>query len=490
MIGTLNGLLWGNGMLILIFGVGLIMSLSMGFPQIRKIPTMIKLLFNGKESDSGLSSFQAFTLAIAGRVGTGNIVGVATAVGFGGPGALFWMWCTALIGASLAYVEAAMSQLHKRRIDGEYRGGWVYYFHDKLGVVAGCVAALIFIAVQCFTQTWVHTAAMTTALNDAFGIPPLATGIVISALLAIIVIGGAKRVGHFAEIVVPIMSVIYILMALIVLFANVSQIPAAFALIFKSAFGVGPIAGAALGTAMQWGVKRAIFSSEIGFGNASAPAASAEVSHPAKQGLVQAFSVYVDTLFVCTATGLTLVITGCYNVTSPDGTLLFTGISESIPAGSGWVMEAFSTVFGFAPQFVGIALFFFAFTTILNQNYSANTYMSWFFRDKDVQPMWSKWVINIIYLVCPIIGAFFTMQGAWDVGDVGIGLTVWVNTLFLIFFGLVPCRKLLKNFEMHQKAGEDEIFDPDEFEGEKFDNADLDLWRDIRDGYRKGALKE
>jgi AGCS family alanine or glycine:cation symporter len=241
---------------------------------------------------------------------------------------------------------------------------------------------------------------------------------------------------------------------------------------------------------MQWGVKRAIFSSEIGFANASAPAASAEVSHPAKQGLVQAFSVYVDTLFVCTATGLTLVITGCYNVTSPDGTFLFTGISESIPAGSGWVMEAFSTVFGFAPQFVGIALFFFAFTTILNQNYSANTYMSWFFRDKEVQPMWSKWVVNIIYLVCPIIGAFFTMQGAWDVGDVGIGLTVWVNTLFLIFFGLVPCRKLLKNFEMHQKAGEDEIFDPDEFEGETFDNADLDLWRDIRDGYRKGALKE
>ena len=357
-------------------------------------------------------------------------------------------------------------------------------------MVAGCVAALIFIAVQCFTQTWVHTAAMTTALNDAFGIPPLATGIVISALLAIIVIGGAKRVGHFAEVVVPIMSVIYILMALIVLFANVSQIPAAFVLIFKSAFGVGPIAGAALGTAMQWGVKRAIFSSEIGFGNASAPAASAEVSHPAKQGLVQAFSVYVDTLFVCTATGLTLVITGCYNVTSPDGVMLFNGISESIPAGSGWVMEAFSTVFGFAPQFVGIALFFFAFTTILNQNYSANTYMSWFFRDKDVQPMWSKWVINIIYLVCPIIGAFFTMQGAWDVGDVGIGLTVWVNTLFLIFFGLIPCRKLLKNFEMHQKAGEDEIFDPDEFEGETFDNADLDLWRDIRDGYRKGALKE
>ncbi len=145
---------------------------------------------------------------------------------------------------------------------------------------------------------------------------------------------------------------------------------------------------------------------------------------------------------------------------------------------------------GFAPQFVGIALFFFAFTTILNQNYSANTYMSWFFRDREVQPMWSKWVVNIIYLVCPIIGAFFTMQGAWDVGDVGIGLTVWVNTLFLIFFGLVPCRKLLKNFEMHQKAGEDEIFDPDEFEGETFDNADLDLWRDIRDGYRKGALKE
>ena len=197
-IGKINTALWSNPMLFLALGSGLIFTICLRFVQVRKLKTMVGLLFNGKASDHGLSSFQAFTLAIAGRVGTGNIVGVATAICAGGPGALFWMWMIAIVGSATTFVECTLSQLHKKKIDGEYKGGWVYYIGDKWKVIGG-ICSVLFIATLAFTQTLVHSNAMSTALTNAFGIPPIVCGIVIAVILGAIVFGGVKVIARVAE---------------------------------------------------------------------------------------------------------------------------------------------------------------------------------------------------------------------------------------------------------------------------------------------------
>ena len=487
-IGKINTALWSNPMLFLALGSGLIFTICLRFVQVRKLKTMVGLLFNGQASEHGLSSFQAFTLAIAGRVGTGNIVGVATAICAGGPGALFWMWMIAIVGSATTFVECTLSQLHKKKIDGEYKGGWVYYIGDKWKVVGG-ICSVLFIATLAFTQTLVHSNAMSTALANAFHVPPIACGIVVAIALAAIVFGGVKVIGRVAEIVVPIMSGIYILVALIILVVNYQAIPAAFSLIFKSAFGADQIIGAAMGSAMIWGTKRAIFSSETGMATSTPSAASAEVSHPAKQGLVQSFSVYIDTLFVCTATGLMLIITGCYSVQGADGSYLFTGMGE-VGADATWVQAAVSTLMPtFGSKFVAIALFFFAFTTILNQCYSTACSVSYFFVDKGHEPQWVTKACYAVFCLAAVYGSVIAANRAWDLGDTGLGLIVWINYLFLLLSCPVAI-KLLRDYERQQKLGLDPVFDPDQFKGVKgFEHVDMSLWREIRDKFKSGQLK-
>lgn len=486
-IGKINTALWSNPMLFLALGSGLIFTIALRFVQVRKLKSMVGLLFSGKASENGLSSFQAFTLAIAGRVGTGNIVGVATAICAGGPGALFWMWMIAIVGSATTFVECTLSQLHKKKVNGEYKGGWVYYIGDKWKVI-GAICSVLFIATLAFTQTLVHSNAMSTALSNAFSVPPLVCGIVIAVALAAIVFGGVKVIGRVAEIVVPIMSVIYILVALIILAVNYQAIPAAFSLIFKSAFGVDQVIGAAMGSAMIWGTKRAIFSSETGMATSTPSAASAEVSHPAKQGLVQAFSVYIDTLFVCTATGLMLIITGCYSVQGADGSFLFTGMG-AVGADATWVQAAVNTLLPFGSQFVAIALFFFAFTTILNQCYSTASSVSYFFVGKGREPAWVTKVCYGVFCLAAIYGSVIAANRAWDLGDTGLGLIVWINYLFLLL-SMPVAVKLLRDFERQQKLGVDPVFDPDDFKDVKgFDHFDMGVWREIRDKFKSGQLK-
>ena len=273
---------------------------------------------------------------------------------------------------------------------------------------------------------------MSTALANAFHVPPIACGIVVAIALAAIVFGGVKVIGRVAEIVVPIMSGIYILVTLIILVVNYQAIPAAFSLIFKSAFGADQIIGAAMGSAMIWSTKRAIFSSETGMATSTPSAASAEVSHPAKQGLVQSFSVYIDTLFVCTATGLMLIITGCYSVQSADSGYLFTDMGE-VGADATWVQAAVSTLMPtFGSKFVAIAPFFFAFTTILNQCYSTACSVSYFFVDKGHEPQWVTKACYAVFCLADVYGSVIAANRAWDLGDTGLGLIVWINYLFLL----------------------------------------------------------
>lgn len=488
LIGKANTALWANPMLILALGTGIILTVAMKVPQIRMIPTMVKLLFNGKASDSGLSSFQAFTLAIAGRVGTGNIAGVATAVCMGGPGAIFWMWIIAIVGSATTFVECSMSQLHKKKIDGEYKGGWVFYIGDKFKIL-GAIAAILFIATLAFTQTGVHSNTISSAIANGFGVPKYVGGILIAIMLSLIVFGGAKRIGKAAELIVPFMSGIYIVAALVVLAFNYNAIPGAFATIFKGAFGADQVIGAAMGSAMIWGTKRAIFSSETGMATSTPSAASAEVSHPAKQGLVQAFSIYIDTLFVCTATGLMLVVTGSYNVLDADGNMLHMGLGKAIEAGPIWVQTALDTVLPFGSEFVAFAMFFFGFTTILNQTYSSAVSVGYFFQKQGTQPKLLTYAVYGVFIIGAIYGSFIPAANAWSLGDTGLGIIVWVNYLFLLGSMGVGF-KLLKDFEEQKKSGIDPVFDPDKFANEKgFKHFDLGIWREIRDKYKNGELK-
>jgi len=292
--GKIVGLIWSKGLILLCLGAGIYFSAILRFPQVRLLKDMVKLLIGGKSSDKGVSSLQGFAMALGGRVGIGNIAGVATAIFYGGPGAIFWMWIIAFLGAGSAYAESALAQVYKQDIGNSYRGGPSYYIEKGLNNKPfAVILAVVIIIANGFTGPGVQSFNMGDSIKNAFGISPTFTGIFIAALLCIVIFGGVKRVGKFAELVVPFMAGAYIIVALTILAINIKNVPAMFALIFSSAFNLNSAFGAVFGNAVLWGVKRGIYSNEAGQGTGAQAAGAAEVSHPAKQGLVQAFSVYV-----------------------------------------------------------------------------------------------------------------------------------------------------------------------------------------------------
>ena len=319
-IQSVNDVIWSNALIILCLGTGIYFSVVTRFLQVRYLKDMVKLLFSGKSSDKGVSSFQAFAIAISGRVGTGNIAGVATAIAMGGPGSIFWMWLIAFLGAASAFVEATLGQIYKQVNNGQYRGGPAFYIEKGLGVKWYAILfAVATILSTAFFLPGVQSNSIALSVQNAFNVPVYVTGFIIVLLLGLVIFGGVKRIGKVAEVVVPFMAGAYILMAVVIMVMNIHQVPAALSLIISSAFDLKPAFAGVFGMAVSWGVKRGIYSNEAGQGTAPHAAAAAEVSHPAQQGLVQAFSVYVDTLFVCTATAFMILFTGRYNVVNPDG---------------------------------------------------------------------------------------------------------------------------------------------------------------------------
>ncbi|MEG1957881.1 MAG: alanine/glycine:cation symporter family protein [Lachnospiraceae bacterium] len=480
---ALNNVLWSTPLPILCLGGGLLFTIILRAPQVRHIKVMVKMLFGSKSSDTGLSSFQSFCLAIAGRVGTGNIAGVATGICFGGPGALFWMWMVAIFGAATTFIECSMSQLYKEVRDGEYRGNAAYYFGKRLNCkTIGMIYGVIFIAAEAMTQNCLQANACAQALDNSFNIPVWITAVVMAALIAYLSFGGSKRIGRFAEVIVPIMAAAYIIVAIVILAMNITRVPEAFALIFKCAFNPGSVFGGALGSAVIWGTKRAVYSSETGMSTATPSAGAAEVSHPAKQGLVQAFSVYIDTLFVCSATGIIMILTNVFNCVDGAGKLLITSsvLGENTDPGATWVQAAIGTEFAWGPAFISIALVFFAFTTCMNQMYNCESTLTYFFKGET--PKWATLGLRILFLVFVVYAGVIESSTAWAFGDVGIGLITWCNMLFLMT--CIPrARKLLLDFEQQKKEGKDPIFDPD-----KFNWPGTETWRGIRDRYMSGEL--
>lgn len=487
-ISTISSYVWSDFFIYFCLSIGLYFSIRTGFLQVRYLKDMTRLLFKKKQTDEGISSFQAFALAISGRVGTGNIVGVATAIYMGGPGAIFWMWVIAFLGSSSAFVESTLAQVYKQKDGNEFRGGPAYYIEKGLGVKWYAILfALITIVSTGFLLPGVQSNAISSNISNAFNMSNHDIiigslefsfswiGFIIVVLLSMIIIGGVKRLGQASEYIVPFMAGAYILMALIIIGANFKHIPAVFELIISSAFSLNSTFAGVVGMAIAWGVKRGIYSNEAGQGTAPHAAAAADVKHPAQQGLVQAFSVYVDTLFVCTATAFMILFTGMYNVAGEFNaqgevtSYIVHNVGDT--KAEGFTQAAVSHQFpGFGNQFVAIALFFFAFTTIMAYYYYAETNIAYIFKNKS--KIVFIWILRVVFLLATYFGTVRTAKEAWDLGDIGVGLMAWVNLIAILLLSKTAL-KVWKDYVTKRKSG---ILDP-HFDPESLGIKNADFWK-------------
>lgn len=462
----LNGIIWSPFLIYLCLGAGLFYSVQTRFVQVRHFKEMCRLLVSNKESSKGISSFQALAVSLSGRVGTGNIAGVAAAIGFGGPGAVFWMWVVAFLGAATAYAESTLAQIYKEEDEGQFRGGPAYYIEKAMGQKWYAWLFAIATIFACgVLLPGVQSNSIGNAVEMAFGsgsmidtglgvfsFAKIFTGAVISIILGFIIFGGVKRIANFTQIVVPFMALAYIILAFVIILLNINEVPTIFAMIIGDAFT--PMAG--FGAAIGWGVKRGVYSNEAGQGTGPHAAAAASVEHPAQQGLVQSFSIYIDTLLVCSATAFMILITGAYNVHgSGEGVFLVQNISETISANGPMFtqMAIESTLPGIGKIFIAFALFFFAFTTILAYYYIAETNIAYIRRTLKIDGM--MFVLKVVIMSAVFYGTIKTANLAWAMGDVGVGVMAWLNIIgiLIIFFLSKPALKALKDYEDQQKQG-------------------------------------
>ena len=485
-LSKVSELVWSDWLVYLCLAAGVYFSVRSRFVQVRHFPEMLRLLAHGEKSDAGVSSFQALAMSLAGRVGTGNIAGVATAIAFGGPGAMFWMWAVAFLGASTSFVESTLGQVYKTRdpLTGEYRGGPAYYFsrafaHTRAGryfTIYGFVFAAVTVLACGVLLPGVQANSMTAAMTNAWGVPTWGVAIATVIVFAFVVVGGVKRIASFATLVVPIMAVAYVAVAMVVVVVNADRIPAVLSDIFSSAFGLHSTFGAVLGMAVMWGVKRGVYSNEAGQGTGPHAAAAAEVSHPAKQGLVQAFAVYVDTLFVCSATGFLILSTGAYRVFnggSESGGVLAEGgrvLAPGTEVGPAYTQTAFDTVFpGVGASFIAVSLAFFCFTTMVAYYYMAETNLRFLVgRFATVRLGGRRGVslgrvatlgLQALILVASAYGCVSMASDAWTLGDIGVGLMAWLNIIGILILQQ-PAFAALRDYERQKKQGLDPVFDP------------------------------
>ena len=483
LVDLVNGIIWSPALVYLCLGAGLFYSIMTRFVQVRLFGEMITLLFIGKSSAQGISSFQALAVSLAGRVGMGNIAGVAAAIGFGGPGAVFWMWVVAFLGASTAYVEATLAQIYKEKdvITGEYRGGPAYYFERALGqrwygilfAVASILACGMFLpgvqangVISAFAQVMGEGTPM-NIMGLEVGSMRLVGLAIILVILGTIIFGGIKRIATFTEYAVPFMALGYIGLALVIMFTNYQMIPEVFGLIISDAF----TAQAGFGAAIGWGVKRGIYSNEAGQGTGPHAAAAAEVEHPSQQGLVQAFSVYVDTLLVCSATAFMIITMGTYNIqgTLPDGQFIVQNVAAGVEINSpAFTQMAMETMYGqFGNIFIAVAVFFFAFTTILAYYYIAEVNVAYLTRfiSRGANRT-GLFLVKILIMVMVAYGGLNSAGYIWDIGDIGVGLMAWLNIvgILVIFIVARPTLTMLRDYEAQRKAGvKHYTFDPAKF---------------------------
>lgn len=481
---------WGKPLIIILLGAGIYFSVSTKFVQIRHAKRMKELLFASDATEKGVSSFQAFALTVAGRVGTGNIAGVATAITLGGPGSLFWMWVIASLGAATSFIECTLGQIYKTEVDGEYRGGPAYYFEQVSGKkILGILFAILSIISMVFLVPGIQSNSISNAMVTGFFKDAqnpdrikLIFGIIVGILLGFVMFGGTKRLSRVAEIIIPFMSIMYLAVALIIIIVNITKMPGVIALIFTEAFSPRAGLGGVVGTAVLNGVKRGIFSNESGQGTGPHAASAANVKHPCEQGLVQAFSVYFDTLLVCSATGFMILLTDSYNlINEATGEMIYVGSNAAgLEVGPAYTQAAASTLLGgtLGPIFVAIALFFFAFTTLMSYYYIAESNAAYLSRHKNPKtgsiqssPI-AIFLTRIVFIICLIFFSYKNSTAVWNFADVGIGIMAWYNVIGILIIGRISI-KALKDYDEQLNAG---IEEP-EFDVKKLGIKNSTFWK-------------
>ena len=455
LINLMNDLLWGSILVYLLVGVGIYFTVRLGFIQFRHFGHMFSVLKNSRKADSaGISSFQALCTSLAARVGTGNMAGVAVALTAGGPGAIFWMWLIAMLGMATSFAESTLAQLYKTRDnDGNYRGGPAYYMEKGLGMRwMGVLFSIFLIIAFGLVFNAVQANAIASAMNTAFDLERSYVGVGIVIISAFVIFGGIRKIARTAEIIVPIMALAYLAIAMYVMFANIEKVPEVLALIFKSAFGLQEAAAGGLGyaiaQAMINGIKRGLFSNEAGMGSAPNAAASATPypPHPASQGYVQMLGVFMDTIVICSATVAIILMSGEY---VPHGEV--TGIELTQRALTAQVGE-------WGGIFVAVAIFFFAFTSII-ANYSYAETNLIFLEHNNKKGLV---LFRIVVLGMVMFGSLATLPTVWALADVSMGLMAIVNLVAIILLSGIVI-KLAKDYNRQLDAGKVPTFDADDF---------------------------
>ena len=459
-ITSVNDALWTYLLIGALIICGLYFTIRTRFVQFTLLGDMFRQLVDASPSSGGkkhISSFQAFAVSVATRVGTGNLAGVATAIAVGGPGAVFWMWIIALIGSATAFVEATLAQLYKRPDSESFIGGPAYYIsrglHNKW--MAALFAVLLTLTFG-LSYNSIQSNTICGALNQAFGFNQTIVGIILSALALFIAFGGIQRIAHVSSILVPFMAIGYFILALVVIIMNYDLVPHVIKLIFVNAFGSEQVAGGGLGMTIMIGIRRGLFSNEAGEGSAPNVAATAHVSHPVKQGLIQALGVFTDTLLVCSCTAFLVLISGLYTTEGIEGIQLTQASMESQVGSWGTI-------------FVAIAIILFAFSSIIGNYYYGEANIR-FLTDK-------KWAVQVFRIlsggVFVFFGAVASFEFVWNLGDLFMALLTLCNLIALVFL----CKyvfKLLDNYRDQKRKG---IKNPEFHRSDLPEVADeLDCW--------------
>lgn len=441
---VINGFVWGPVMLLLLVGTGILLTVLAGFPQLTKLGTIMKSTVGSlfgedahKKDEAGISPYQAVATALASTVGTGNITGVATAIVAGGPGAVFWMWVSALFGTMTKFAEVTLAVKFRQKNErGEWVGGPMYYMENGLnakwlGVIFACFATLASFGIGNMTQS----NSIATALNETVGISPVVTGVVVAIIVAFVILGGIKRIAEVTERLVPVMGVIYVLLGVITIALNLDKLPGAFAIIFQGAFAPQSVLGGVMGytimNAIRFGFARGVFSNEAGLGSAPIAHAAANTDNPVKQGMWGAFEVIFDTFIICTITSLVVVMSGMYTAEGLDGAALsIAAFNQSVG------------MFGTVGVTIGTVLF--ALSTLLGWSYYGEKSIEYLFKTK-------SWVGNVklgyrvVFIVMSFVGAVGGLQLIWAIADTLNGLMAIPNLIALVLLsGTVT--KLVKDY--------------------------------------------
>lgn len=446
----INDFMYTYVLIILLVFVGVYFTIRTRGVQLRLLKDGLKsLLEKAGEDEQGkkkVSSFQALMISTASRVGTGNIAGIATAIAAGGPGAVFWMWLMAVIGGASAFIESTLAQIYKVKEGGEFRGGPSYYMERALGKRSlGVLFSVLLIICFAYGFNGLQSFNMSSALeyyipNYSDSMYPMLVGAILAVATGLVIWGGVHRIGFISSVIVPIMATAYILIGIVTMIMHAGEIPHVFAVIMENAFDFQAIAGGLAGSAVVIGIKRGLFSNEAGMGSAPNASASADVEHPVKQGLVQAISVFIDTLLICSSTAMMLLVSGV------EGEA---GVLDGIP----YVQQAISSNVGqWGIHFITFSIFAFAFSSLIGNYYYAESNIRFIKNDKKV-----LFVFRITCIVAIFLGAQADFSLVWNLADITMGCMAIVNIIAIFLLRNIAC-KALRNYEEQKKAGKKPVF--------------------------------